>query len=87
MLRSRLVFDRLTNFPLSGIDTVIPLDPKIRQSIKSLSDLTHQLVQLPGQPEPAPPASALLLTALSRSTINGSDSAVSFHQRHKSANK
>lgn len=48
MTRSRLVFDRLTDFPHSEIDTVIPLPRKIRQAIKSLTDLTRQLVQYPG---------------------------------------
>jgi hypothetical protein len=48
MLRSRLVFDRLTDFALSEIDTAIPLVRKIRQTIKSLTDLTHQLVRLSG---------------------------------------
>jgi hypothetical protein len=48
MMRFRLVFDRLTDFPRSGIDTVIPLTQKIRQPIKSLTDLTHQLVQYTG---------------------------------------
>jgi len=48
MLRSRLVFDRLRDFLRSEIDTVIPLVQKIPQPIKSLTDLTHQLVQYPG---------------------------------------
>ena len=48
MTRSRLVFDCLTNFPHSEIHTGIPLPRKIRQPIKSLTDLTRQLVQYPG---------------------------------------
>lgn len=48
MLRFRLVFDRLKDFLRSEIDTVIPLAQKILQPIKSLTDLTHQLVQYPG---------------------------------------
>jgi len=51
MSRSRLVFDRLTNFPHLEIDTVIPLPRNIRQPIKSLTDLTRQLVQYPGCPQ------------------------------------
>ena len=39
---SRLVFDRLKDFPPSKIDTVIPLSRKILQPIKSLPDLTRQ---------------------------------------------
>jgi hypothetical protein len=48
MMRSRLVFDRLAISPLSEIDTVIPLNRKNRQPIKSLTDLTHQLVNYSG---------------------------------------
>ncbi len=47
-MRFRLVFDCLTNFLRSGIDTVIPLTQNIRQPGKSLTDLTHQLVQYQG---------------------------------------
>jgi predicted component of type VI protein secretion system len=49
MPRSRLVFDRLKDFPPSEIDTVIPLTRKILQPIKSLRDLTRQLVQCSGK--------------------------------------
>jgi hypothetical protein len=45
MMRSRLVFNRLANFPHLEIDTVIPRDRIIPQPIKSLTDLTHQLMQ------------------------------------------
>jgi hypothetical protein len=45
MPRSREVFDRLKDFPPSEIDTVIPLSRKILQPIKSLRDLTRQLMQ------------------------------------------
>jgi hypothetical protein len=48
MPRSRQVFDRLTDFPHSEIDTVIPLLRKIRPPIKSLTDLARQLVQYSG---------------------------------------
>jgi predicted component of type VI protein secretion system len=48
MTRFRLVFDRLKDFLPSAIDNVIPLSQKILQPIKSLSDLTRQLVQYPG---------------------------------------
>ncbi len=48
MTRSRLVIDRLENFPHSGIDTIIPLPRKIRKPFKSLTDLTRQLMQYPG---------------------------------------
>jgi hypothetical protein len=48
MLRFRLVFDRLRDFPRSEIYTVIPLTPIIPQPIKSLTDLTHQLMQYSG---------------------------------------
>jgi hypothetical protein len=44
MLRFRLVFGRLTVFPLSEIVTAIPLGPKNRQTTKSLTDLTHHPV-------------------------------------------
>ena len=47
--RSRLVFDRLRNFPHSEIDNVIPLTRKIPQPIKSLTDLARQLVKFPGR--------------------------------------
>jgi hypothetical protein len=47
MLRSRLIFDPLTNFPRSATPAV-PLVRKIRQAIKSLTDLTHQPVHFPG---------------------------------------
>ena len=47
MTRFRLVFDRLKDFLPSAIDNVIPLSQKILQPIKSLSDLTRQLVQYP----------------------------------------
>jgi hypothetical protein len=43
------VFDRLKDFPPSEIDTVIPLTQKILQPIKSLRDLTRQLVQYSGK--------------------------------------
>jgi threonine/homoserine/homoserine lactone efflux protein len=46
--RFRLVFDRLKFFPHSEIDTVIPLTWKIPRPIKSLTDLTRQLVKIPG---------------------------------------
>ena len=48
MLRFCLVFDRLTNFPQSEMDTVIPLVRKIRQPLKSSTDLAQQLAQFPG---------------------------------------
>jgi hypothetical protein len=48
MPRSREVFDRLEDFPPSEIDTVIPLSRIILQPIKSLRDLTRQLVQYSG---------------------------------------
>lgn len=47
MPRFRLVFARLEDFSQSKIDTVIPLLRKILQSIKSLTDLTRQLMQYP----------------------------------------
>jgi len=47
MPRSRLVFNRLKHFFPSEIATAIPLGQKMLQSIKSLSDLTRQLVHLP----------------------------------------
>jgi hypothetical protein len=49
MLRSRLVFNRLKNFLPSEIDIVIPLSQKILQPIKSLRDLTQQLIKHPGR--------------------------------------
>lgn len=49
MPRSRLVFDRIRDFPQSGIDTAIPLHRKISQPIKSLTALTRQLVQNPAR--------------------------------------
>lgn len=43
MLRFRLVFGRLTDFPPSEILTGIPLGLKIRQTTKSSTDLTRPL--------------------------------------------
>jgi hypothetical protein len=37
--------DSLKDFPRSGIDTVIPLAPKILHPINSLRDFSRQLVQ------------------------------------------
>jgi len=48
MLRSRLVFDRLSNFPQLEIDTVIPRLPKIRQTTESSTDLAHHLMRFAG---------------------------------------
>jgi hypothetical protein len=59
--RSRLVFDRLKDFLTSEIDIVIPLGKKILQTIKSLTDLSRQLVQFPGW---------LLLSSLACSKMN-----------------
>jgi hypothetical protein len=44
LTRSRLVFDYLTNFPPSEIVPAIPLGRKFPQVVKSLSDLTRQLM-------------------------------------------
>jgi hypothetical protein len=46
--RSRLVFDRQRDFLPSEIHKVIPLAQEIPLAIKSLTDLTHQLVQHAG---------------------------------------
>jgi hypothetical protein len=59
--RSRLVFDRLKNFLPSEIDIVISLGKKILQPIKSISDLSRQLVQFP---------TWLLLSSLACSEMN-----------------
>jgi hypothetical protein len=48
MLRFRLVFDRLVDFLRSEIHMVIPLTQKIHQPIKSLTDLTQQLMKHSG---------------------------------------
>jgi hypothetical protein len=48
MLRARLVFDCLENFSQPELDTVIPLLRKILHPIKSITGLTHQLMQFPG---------------------------------------
>jgi len=48
MTRSRLVFDRLSHFLASAIDTIIPLNEKVTQSIKYLTDLTRQPAHFPG---------------------------------------
>ena len=47
-LRSRLVFDRLRGFLRSAIHKVIPLTQKTPEPIKSLTDLTQQLMKHPG---------------------------------------
>ena len=48
MTRFRLVFNHLRNFPPSEIVRAIPPGQKISQVIKSLTDLTRQLVQFSG---------------------------------------
>ena len=64
------IFDRLTDFPHSEIDTVIPLPRIIRQSIKSSTDLTHQLVQHPGSVSPRPHANAIFCGTISLDVCN-----------------
>jgi hypothetical protein len=48
MLRFLSKTDRLPDFPLSATRTVILLVRKIHRTIASSTDLTHQLVRLPG---------------------------------------
>jgi hypothetical protein len=48
MPRSRQVFDRLTNLPRERNNGVYFRVRKIRQAIKSLTDLTRQLMQYSG---------------------------------------